>query len=71
MTPDTLKAKTLNFCQIAISTVIYLIAIARKQKNPYGKKNFPYNPERDEYRCPMGQTVAFAGEHNDCQKKEW
>lgn len=33
-----------------------------KTKNPYNKKNFTYYPERDEYRCPMGQTVTFTGE---------
>ena len=39
-----------------------------KAKNPYDKKNFTYNPEKDEYLCPMGQTIEFTGEHHDCQK---
>ena len=33
-----------------------------KAKNPYDKKNFTYYPERDEFRCPMSQTVTFTGE---------
>lgn len=39
-----------------------------KAKNPYDKKNFLYDAERDEYHCPMGQTIKFAGEYYDCQK---
>jgi transposase len=41
-----------------------------KANNPYDKKNFTYNPERDEYLCPIGQTVEFAGEHYDRQKNK-
>jgi transposase len=41
-----------------------------KAKNPYDKKNFTYNPEKDKYLCPMGQTVELAGEHYDRQKNK-
>jgi transposase len=41
-----------------------------KAKNPYDKKNFKYNSERNEYICPTGQTVNFTGEYLDRQKNK-
>jgi transposase len=41
-----------------------------KGKNPYDKKNFTYDPVRDEYACPANQKVIFIGEHFDKQKKK-
>jgi transposase len=41
-----------------------------KGKNPYDKRNFTYDPIRDEYTCPGNQKMKFIGEHFDKQKKK-
>lgn len=41
-----------------------------KAKNPYDKKNFRYNPERNVYMCPMGQQLSFIGKNYDRQKNK-
>ncbi len=41
-----------------------------KAKNPYDKKNFRYNPERDVYTCPMEQPLSFIRENFDRQKNK-
>jgi transposase len=41
-----------------------------KGNNPYDKRNFTYDPVRDEYTCPRNQKMTFIGEHFDKQKKK-
>lgn len=40
----------------------------QKENNPYDKKNFKYDTERDEYSCPANQKLKFIGENLDRQK---
>lgn len=40
----------------------------KKGNNPYDKKNFTYDPVKDEYICPANQRVTFIGERFDKQK---
>jgi transposase len=42
----------------------------KKENNPYDKKNFIYDPVRDEYTCPADHKVTFIGQHFDRQKKK-
>jgi len=39
-----------------------------RAENPYDKKNFLYDEQRDEYICPAKRRLAFLGEHFDRQK---
>lgn len=41
-----------------------------KGKNPYDKRNFTYDPVRDEYTCPGNQKMTFIGERFDKQKEK-
>jgi len=42
----------------------------KKAKNPYDKKNFVYDTERDEYTCPSKHRMKLIGESLDRQKKK-
>ncbi len=42
----------------------------KKENNSYDKKNFIYDPVRDEYTCPANHKITFIGEHFDKQKKK-
>lgn len=42
-----------------------------KGDNPYDKKNFRYDPVRDEYICPAKQAMLYIGENFDRQKKKF
>ena len=39
-----------------------------RANNPYDKKNFLYNEQKDEYICPANHPLTFLGEHFDRQK---
>jgi transposase len=39
-----------------------------RANNPYDKKNFLYNEQKDEYICPADHLLTFLGEHFDRQK---
>ncbi len=41
-----------------------------KDDNLYDKKNFPYDPENDQYTCPAGQAVTFLWGYLDKFKKK-
>lgn len=41
-----------------------------KESNPFDKKNFLYDPQKDEYVCPAGEKVVFLGIHFDKQKNK-
>ena len=38
--------------------------------NPYDKKNFMHNEQRDEYICPANRSLTFLREHFDKQKNK-
>lgn len=42
----------------------------KKGNNPYDKKNFKYDAERDEYTCPSNQKLKYIGENFDRQKNK-
>lgn len=42
-----------------------------KGNNPYDKRNFTYDPVRNEYICPGKQKMIFIGENFDRQKKKF
>jgi transposase len=39
-----------------------------RANNPYDKKNFTYNKQRDEYICPADHPLTYLGEHFDRQR---
>lgn len=41
-----------------------------RAKNPYDKKNFMYDEQKDEYRCPAKQVMTFVSEYFDRQKNK-
>lgn len=42
----------------------------KRANNPYDKKNFLYNEQKDEYICPAKQSLTFLGERFDRQKNK-
>lgn len=42
----------------------------KKGDNPFDKKCFRYDVEKDEYICPVGRRVRFLGEHYDSEKRK-
>jgi transposase len=39
-----------------------------KSRQPFDKKNFSYDREKDRWRCPAGKNVVYWGTHYDQQK---
>ena len=42
----------------------------KKGDNPFDKKRFRYDVEKDEYICPVGRRVTFLREHYDSEKQK-